>query len=133
MSGSLSHSILLNKKKAENQSDSRLILITKRLLRSEETVSLIKVGLDIGCKQSACTMSALFNRALRLLPKVTAASGRRTFFIYSPDALSPQHDREPTWKSADDAVQAVKSGKTYGLVWAVGFTCLFLAMYKLVF
>lgn len=55
-------------------------------------------------------MSALLKRCSRLIPRVTSVASHRTFFIYSPDALSPQPDREPSWKRAEEAVQAVKSG-----------------------
>lgn len=55
-------------------------------------------------------MSALFKPISRLLPRVTSVGLRRSFFIYSPDALSPQPDREPTWKKAEEAIQAIQSG-----------------------
>ncbi|KAL4220926.1 hypothetical protein ACF0H5_019192 [Mactra antiquata] len=55
-------------------------------------------------------MSVLLRTALRHFPRVTTSNARRTFFIYSPDALSPQRDREPAWKKAEDAVQAIQSG-----------------------
>lgn len=56
-------------------------------------------------------MSGLLKPISRLLPRVTSVGLRRSFFIYSPDALSPQPDREPTWKKAEEAVQAIQSGQ----------------------
>ncbi|XP_052819732.1 4-hydroxybutyrate coenzyme A transferase-like [Mya arenaria] len=55
-------------------------------------------------------MSAMFQPVCRLFPRVSSVVGRRNFFIYTPNALTPQVDREPTWKKAEDAVQAIESG-----------------------
>ena len=35
----------------------------------------------------------------------------RSFYIYSPEPLHALLDKEPTWKTADQAVEAIKSGK----------------------
>lgn len=34
----------------------------------------------------------------------------RSFYIYSPEPLHALLDKEPTWKTADQAVEAIKSG-----------------------
>jgi len=57
-------------------------------------------------------MSVMFQPASRLLPRLSGVAGRRNFFIYSPNALTPQVDREPEWKKAEEAVTAIQSGNS---------------------
>lgn len=56
-------------------------------------------------------MMAALKAFSRLLQRTTVKNASRSFYIYSPDALTPQRDREPSWKTAEDAVQAIESGK----------------------
>ncbi|KAH3817372.1 4-hydroxybutyrate coenzyme A transferase-like [Dreissena polymorpha] len=56
-------------------------------------------------------MSALLKHVSNVLPRVSSAGGRRSFFIYSPNALTPQVDRQPKWTTAEEAVQGIKSGQ----------------------
>lgn len=48
----------------------------------------------------------LLVRISRLGPCVT-----RSFYIYSPEPLHALLDKQPTWKTADQAVEAIQSGK----------------------
>lgn len=55
----------------------------------------------------------LLARTSRLSPCVT-----RSFYIYSPEPLHALLGKQPTWKTADQAVEAIQSGKqnTYFLL-----------------
>ena len=55
-------------------------------------------------------MAAALKAVSRLCQRMTLKNASRTFYIYSPDALTPQRDKEPDWKTAEDAVQAIESG-----------------------
>lgn len=48
----------------------------------------------------------LLARTSRLSPCVT-----RSFYIYSPEPLHALLGKQPTWKTADQAVEAIQSGK----------------------
>lgn len=48
----------------------------------------------------------LLVRTSRIGPCVT-----RSFYIYSPEPLHALLDKQPTWKTADQAVEAIQSGK----------------------
>ena len=61
-------------------------------------------------KENKLKMAAL--RTFSRLLQRTTLQNARSFYIYSPDALTPQRDREPDWKTAEDAVSAIESGIT---------------------
>ena len=53
-------------------------------------------------------LSQVFSRSL---PQATCSlSGRRSFYLYSPEPFHPIRDKEPKWMTAEEAVQIVTSG-----------------------
>lgn len=54
----------------------------------------------------------LLARTSRLSPCVT-----RSFYIYSPEPLHALLGKQPTWKTADQAVEAIQSGKQKYVHW----------------
>jgi hypothetical protein len=43
--------------------------------------------------------------------RVVNACMRRTFYLYTPEPFHPLYDRVPEYKTAEEAVQAIQSGK----------------------
>lgn len=54
----------------------------------------------------------LLARTSRLSPCMT-----RSFYIYSPEPLHALLGKQPTWKTADQAVEAIQSGKQKYVHW----------------
>ena len=54
---------------------------------------------------------SVFSSKAAVCPRLLNACFRRTFYLYSPEPFHPLYDRVPEYKTAEEAVQVIQSGR----------------------
>ena len=57
----------------------------------------------------------VFSSKAAVYPRLLNACFKRTFYLYSPEPFHPLYDRVPEYKTAEEAVQVIQSGRHFDL------------------